>query len=55
MRRALGVAVVVVALGVPTAADAQADDDPWWGPDKALHLGVSAGLAGGGYALGAIF
>lgn len=24
--------------------------DEWWGPDKALHFGVSAGLGAGGYA-----
>ena len=27
------------------------DTDPWLGADKALHLGVSAGLAAGGYAV----
>ncbi|MET0790792.1 MAG: hypothetical protein ABW061_04670 [Polyangiaceae bacterium] len=26
------------------------DSDPWFGPDKALHLGFSAALAAGGYA-----
>lgn len=25
--------------------------DPWWGRDKALHFGVSASLAAGGYAV----
>jgi putative lipoprotein len=34
---------------------AAADPDPWLGPDKALHFGVSAGLAGGGYAVSALF
>jgi putative lipoprotein len=36
-----------------TTASAQADD-PWLSPDKALHFGVSAGLAGGGYGMGAL-
>ncbi|MEZ4375331.1 MAG: hypothetical protein R3B07_31250 [Polyangiaceae bacterium] len=32
-----------------------ADEDPWWGRDKALHFGVSAGLGAGGYAASALF
>jgi putative lipoprotein len=28
--------------------------DAWLGPDKALHFGVSAGLAAGGYALSSL-
>lgn len=37
----------------PSLAHAQQapDPDPWWGTDKALHMGVSAGITGGGYAL----
>lgn len=35
-------------------ARARADDDPWWGRDKALHLGASAALALGGYGLGVL-
>jgi putative lipoprotein len=31
-----------------------ADPDPWWGKDKALHFGVSAGIAGAGYGLSAL-
>lgn len=27
------------------------DPDPWWGPDKALHFGGSAAIAGGSYAI----
>ncbi|MGC4093620.1 MAG: hypothetical protein QM756_38120 [Polyangiaceae bacterium] len=34
------------------AERARADD--FWGPDKTLHFGVSAGLGAGGYALGAL-
>lgn len=43
------------ALLLARARDARADDasDPWFGQDKALHFGVSAGLAAGGYAAGA--
>jgi putative lipoprotein len=33
-----------------SAATSLASADSFWGPDKALHFGVSAGLAGGGYA-----
>jgi putative lipoprotein len=33
---------------LPATAHAQSAD-PWWGRDKALHLSVSAALAGGGY------
>jgi putative lipoprotein len=43
---ALLAAVLLLAAG-PAAAS---DPDPWFGPDKALHFGVSAGLAAGGYA-----
>ena len=35
-------------------ARARADDDPWLGPDKALHFGVSTALASGGYAASAL-
>jgi putative lipoprotein len=46
-------------LLAPSLASAQPaktpDPDPWWGTDKALHLGISAGLTGGGYALAAPF
>ena len=36
-------------------AEAQVEEDPWLGPDKALHFSVSAALAAGGYGVGAIF
>jgi putative lipoprotein len=42
---------------LPRAARAEppaADPDPWLGPDKALHFGASAAIAGGGYAFGAV-
>jgi putative lipoprotein len=45
LRRAL---VLAVALLLASQARAQ-DQDPWFGRDKALHFGVSAGLAAGIY------
>lgn len=41
-------ALLLLLCGAPQRAAAE---DSWWGADKALHFGVSAGLAGGGYAL----
>lgn len=35
----------------PTSA--RADDDPWFGRDKALHFTASAAIAGGAYAIAA--
>lgn len=49
MIRAL-VAPCVLALALLPRAAAASDADPWFGPDKALHFGVSMGLAAGGYA-----
>lgn len=39
--------VIFLTLAWPARA---AEPDPWWGRDKALHFGVSAGLSAGGYA-----
>jgi putative lipoprotein len=44
-------AVVAIVLCWAAAARPAAAQDHWWGSDKALHFGVSVGLAGGGYAL----
>ncbi len=44
---------MILALCLPMTA-AAADDDPWFGRDKALHFGLSAALAGTGYAGGAL-
>lgn len=41
---------LVIALVAMSSAAAAEEPDPWWGRDKALHFGVSAGLAAGGYA-----
>jgi uncharacterized protein YfiM (DUF2279 family) len=38
----------------PAPARAQAERDPWLGRDKLLHFGATFGLAGAGYALGAV-
>jgi putative lipoprotein len=44
-------APIALCLALLLAATARAQEpDPWLGPDKALHFGVSAGLAAGGYA-----
>jgi putative lipoprotein len=51
----VGIAVAIVAAVSGFAGTVQAaDPDPWFGPDKALHFGISAGLSGGGYALSAL-
>jgi putative lipoprotein len=49
MIRALA-APLVVALSLTSGSASASDTDPWLGPDKALHFGVSMGLAAGGYA-----
>lgn len=45
---------LTATLGALAPAGARADDDEWLAPDKALHFSVSAALASGGYALGAL-
>lgn len=45
----IGVAYLLAASVAVSATEARADE--WWGTDKALHFGVSAGLAGGSYAV----
>lgn len=44
---------LLAPLLMPAPARAQSSD-PWWGRDKALHFGVSAGLSAGGYAASAL-
>jgi putative lipoprotein len=46
-RAALALAASVALAGRSARA---ADQDPWFGRDKALHFGASALLASGGYA-----
>lgn len=53
MRHFLAGAILVASVFVGTDARA-ADDDPWFGDDKLLHYGVSAGIAGAGYVTGAL-
>jgi putative lipoprotein len=49
------VAAALVSASAPALATPPvADPDPWWGKDKALHFGVSAGIAGAGYGLSAL-
>lgn len=40
-------------LAASPARAADPDPDPWLGTDKALHFGVSAGIAAGSYAASA--
>lgn len=39
----------------PRAHSGAGRADPWWGRDKALHLGFSAGLAATGYGVSSIW
>jgi uncharacterized protein YfiM (DUF2279 family) len=50
MQRAASILLAISLLTAAKAASA-ADPDPWLGPDKALHFGASAILAGGAYGL----
>lgn len=56
LRRVGAAALLAVVLihGSPARAS-DPDPDPWLGRDKALHFGVSATLASGGYGLGRAF
>lgn len=49
MIRALAACFALV-LSLASRPAAASDSDPWFGPDKAAHFGVSMGLAAGGYA-----
>ena len=43
-------AATITAHLLAAARAAHADDDPWFGQDKALHFTLSVMIAGGGYA-----
>jgi len=45
-----GAAALVLAFSLASRSAAASATDPWFGPDKAWHFGVSMGLAAGGYA-----
>ncbi len=47
-------ASLAVSALVSAAPARAADEDPWWGRDKALHFGVSAGLGASGYAVSSL-
>jgi len=47
----LRIATMLTLCSMPVLAQSA---DPWLGPDKALHFGVSLGLASGGYAASAL-
>lgn len=44
--RAVALALALLCTG----GAAQAADDPWWGRDKALHLGAGTAISVAGYA-----
>jgi putative lipoprotein len=51
MKLALGAGIAAALVSSLISGSARASDaDPWFGPDKALHFGVSVVLAAGGYA-----
>jgi putative lipoprotein len=43
---------VLFALGLASASAKASEADPWFGRDKALHFGLSAAIAVGGYGVG---
>jgi putative lipoprotein len=47
-------AAIFVGATLLAGRAAASDADPWFGPDKALHFGVSVGLAAGGYGVSAL-
>jgi putative lipoprotein len=51
-----GVALASALISSLVSGSARASDtDPWFGPDKAVHCGVSVVLAAGGYAASSIW
>jgi len=44
----------LLSLALVTVSTAARAEDDWFGRDKALHFGISAALAGGGYAAAAL-
>ena len=55
MHRLARLLICGTVLAASGAAAQQRDPDPWFGRDKALHFGLSAGLAGAGYAGASLF
>ena len=54
--RPVGLALAALLLALATSRRAEAQEqDPWWGPDKALHFSISAGLAAGGYGVSSVW
>jgi putative lipoprotein len=49
-RRRLAAALVPI-FAASVAPNARADDDPFWGRDKALHFAVAGAIAGVGYGV----
>jgi putative lipoprotein len=49
------IACAALAWTLTAGAAKASDADPWFGPDKALHFGVSVALSAGGYAVSSIW
>jgi putative lipoprotein len=47
--------LLVLATLLASGTAAARDDDPWFGPDKALHFGFSVALSAGGYAASSVW
>jgi putative lipoprotein len=54
MRPWRAAAAMAVASTLLATSAAAGEPDPWFGQDKFLHFGISAGLAGGGYGVSAL-
>jgi putative lipoprotein len=54
VHRSVAIPLLIAALTCASAT-AWAQDDPWFGDDKALHFSVSAAIAAGGYGVSVPF
>ena len=54
MIRALAFATLIAVTSAGMSRARAQEIDPWWGHDKALHFGVSAGITFGAYGVAAL-
>jgi putative lipoprotein len=50
-----GLALAAWVVAAAARAQAPADPDPWFAPDKAVHFAASAGIASGAYGLAGLW